>query len=89
MDLDQHLATLRRSIIQSLDNELAILSTQQKNIRSDYDQAIAKIASNPQQAKYLLSVERQQKVKESLYLFLCKSGKRMNCLKPLQRIIPD
>lgn len=70
MDLDQHLATLRRSIIQSLDNELAILSTQQKNIRSDYDQAIAKIASNPQQAKYLLSVERQQKVKESLYLFL-------------------
>lgn len=70
MDLDQHLATLRRSIIQSLDNELAILTTQQRNIRSDYNQAIAKIASNPQQAKYLLSVERQQKVKESLYLFL-------------------
>lgn len=70
MDLDQHLATLRRSIIQSLDNELAILTTQQKNIRADYNQAIAKIASNPQQAKYLLSVERQQKVKESLYLFL-------------------
>lgn len=70
MDLDQHLATLRRSIIQSLDNELAILMTQQKNIRADYNQAIAKIASNPQQAKYLLSVERQQKVKESLYLFL-------------------
>lgn len=70
MDLDQHLATLRRSIIQSLDNELAILNTQKKNIQSNYNQAVAKIASNPQQAKYLLSVERQQKVKESLYLFL-------------------
>ncbi|MDE5750573.1 MAG: polysaccharide biosynthesis tyrosine autokinase, partial [Duncaniella sp.] len=29
-----------------------------------------KIASSPTQAKYLLSVERQQKVKEALYLFL-------------------
>ncbi|WP_297900503.1 polysaccharide biosynthesis tyrosine autokinase [uncultured Parabacteroides sp.] len=70
MDLNQHLATLRHTIIQSLDNELAILNVQQQNIRSNYDHAVAKIASNPQQAKYLLSVERQQKVKESLYLFL-------------------
>jgi len=30
----------------------------------------ARLAANPTQAKYLLSVERQQKVKESLYLFL-------------------
>lgn len=70
MDLDQHLATLRQSIIQSLDNELAILNAQQQNIRSNYSQAVTKIASNPRQAQYLLSVERQQKVKESLYLFL-------------------
>ena len=32
--------------------------------------ATSRIAANPNQAKYLLSVERQQKVKESLYLFL-------------------
>lgn len=70
MDLDQHLATLRNSIIQSLDNELAILTAQQQSVMSSHRQAVAKIASNPQQAKYLLSVERQQKVKESLYLFL-------------------
>lgn len=70
MDLDQHLAMLRTTIIQSLDNELAILTAQQQNIRADYDRAVSKIASNPRQAQYLLSVERQQKVKESLYLFL-------------------
>lgn len=33
-------------------------------------QATSQIASNPVQSKYLLNVERQQKVKESLYLYL-------------------
>ncbi len=70
LDLDQQLASLRHTIIQSLDNELAILNEQQRSIRSNYGNAVSKIASNPGQAKYLLSVERQQKVKESLYLFL-------------------
>ncbi len=70
MDLDQQLATLRHTMIQSLDNELAILNVQQQSTHSNLNQAVSKIASNPQQAKYLLSVERQQKVKESLYLFL-------------------
>ena len=32
--------------------------------------ALGKVKNNPKQANYLLSVERQQKVKESLYLFL-------------------
>ena len=33
-------------------------------------QTTERIAANPSQGKYLLSVERQQKVKEALYLFL-------------------
>ena len=70
MDLDENLATLRSSIIQSLDYEITILQTQKNNIRAQYNQAVSKIATNPQQAQHLLSVERQQKVKEELYLFL-------------------
>lgn len=70
MDLEQHLALMRESIIQSLDNELTMLQTQLRSVSSAHSQAVSKIASNPEQAKYLLSVERQQKVKESLYLFL-------------------
>lgn len=69
-DLDQHLSTLRRTMIQTLDNEQVLLDTKLGSVRSTRSQAVAKIASNPGQAKYLLSVERQQKVKESLYLFL-------------------
>ncbi|MDO4161017.1 MAG: polysaccharide biosynthesis tyrosine autokinase [Prevotellaceae bacterium] len=70
MDLDQNLSTMRRTIIHSLDNELTMLKTQHRTVQSSHSQATAKIAANPKQAKYLLSVERQQKVKESLYLFL-------------------
>lgn len=69
-DLDQHLETLRRTMIQTLDNEQVMLETKLGSVRSTRNQAVARIASNPGQAKYLLSVERQQKVKESLYLFL-------------------
>ena len=69
-DMDEQLAALKGSILQSLDYELNVLQTKQNNVRAQYSQAIGKVASNPQQARQLLSVERQQKVKEELYLFL-------------------
>ena len=72
MDLEQTLSTMRRSIIHSLDNEMAMLQSQQRTAQSSRSEATARIAASPQQAKYLLSVERQQKVKEDLYLFLLK-----------------
>ena len=72
MDLEQTLSTMRRSIIHSLDNEITMLQSQQRTAQSSRSEATARIAASPQQAKYLLSVERQQKVKEDLYLFLLK-----------------
>lgn len=70
MDMDQSLRAMRGAIITSVDNLVATLEIQIKNLRHSEQQTTARIASNPSQAKYLLSVERQQKVKESLYLFL-------------------
>lgn len=69
-DMNKQLAVLRESILMMLDSELAILRNQQATIQSSRSQAVSRVASNPEQAKYLLSVERQQKVKEQLYLFL-------------------
>ena len=69
-DLNKQLGTMKESIVQDLDTEIATLRLQQRNILSVRGQAVSRVASNPQQANYLLSVERQQKVKESLYLFL-------------------
>ena len=59
-----------RDRLTSIDNLLVTLNAQIKSQRGYSGQATSQIASNPQQAKYLLSVERQQKVKESLYLYL-------------------
>ena len=70
MDIDQKLTTMKQSILGSLDNELVMLNTQRNAISNMRSDAVTRLAANPQQAKYLLSVERQQKVKESLYLFL-------------------
>ena len=69
-DMDNQLVSMRRAIISSIDNQINSLNTQIGAHRSNEQASTARIASNPTQAKYLLSVERQQKVKESLYLFL-------------------
>lgn len=67
---DQQLAAQRQAIIRGIDNEITALNTQLASVRGTQANAVSKLASNPTQAKNLLSVERQQKVKESLYLFL-------------------
>lgn len=69
-DLDNSLNELRAGIVTSLDNTQNTLNAQLGTVQSIHSQAIGKLAANPQQANYLLSSERQQKVKEALYLFL-------------------
>lgn len=68
--LDEQLSAQRNAIITTIDNEIAVLNSQLNSLRSSEVQIMSRIASNPTQAKNLLSTERQQKVKESLYLFL-------------------
>lgn len=70
IDMDEALQSMRGSIIRSVDNLITTLNTQIRSLEKSEQQATARIAANPSQAKYLLSVERQQKVKEALYLFL-------------------
>ena len=70
VDMDLALASMRGAIISSIDNQIVTLNSQIKSLRQTEQQTTSRIAANPTQAKYLLSVERQQKVKEALYLFL-------------------
>ena len=69
-DLDQALASMRGAISRSIDNEILALNTKYDNLQGTARQNTARIAANPNQAKQLLSVERQQTVKQALYLFL-------------------
>jgi len=69
-DYDQSLSAMRKSIAASLDNFVVTLKTQLGALQANEAQTTSQIASNPNQAKYLQTVGRQQKVKEALYIFL-------------------
>lgn len=70
IQLDGQIAAQRKAIMSTVDNEIADLSNKLRTYRGSEAQTTSRIATNPTQAKNLLSVERQQKVKEELYLFL-------------------
>lgn len=70
VDLDESLQNMRGAIVTSVDNLIVTLNTQLRSLQQSEKQTTARIADNPSQGKYLLSVGRQQKVKEALYLFL-------------------
>ncbi len=70
IEYDTRLAALRRSILSSIDNQEVSLSTTIRNLERNEQSANARVAANPRQARFLLSAERQQKVQESLYLYL-------------------
>lgn len=69
-DLAGALRSQQANIRTSLDNTITALNTQMRSLQGEMATATGHLAASPNQAKYLLSVERQQKVKESLYLYL-------------------
>ncbi len=69
-DLDKSLGNMQVSIIQSIDNLIVSINNRIENITEQEDINTGRLASGPDQAKHLLTIERQQKIKESLYLFL-------------------
>ena len=69
-DLNNSIASLRSAILRSVDNSIATLELQAQKIQAQESQIMARIALNSGQELQLLSIQRQQMVKESLYIFL-------------------
>lgn len=69
-DYDAELKNLRESVEKSISNQVEGLEMLLRNSTMEKSKTRSKIASTPVQALPLLSGVRQQKVKESLYLFL-------------------
>lgn len=69
-DMNKSLISMKNAIVHSVDEYSTILKIQLKDLNEAESKSCAKLSSNPNQVKYLLSKERQQKVKEALYLFL-------------------
>lgn len=66
----EQIASLRTKILTSIVNYIRSLDIQLDSQIDYYNEATTKVTSNPEQAKYLATIERERKVKESLYMFL-------------------
>lgn len=69
-DLDNQLNSSRASIITSLNTVVSTLNDRKNSLEASRSQTTQKIEATPTQARDLLGAERNQKVKEQLYLFL-------------------
>ena len=67
---ESELDEIRHNILTTLESQIKTLDIQLQSLHGYNNEANSKITSNPNQAKHLVSVEREQKVKESLYLYL-------------------
>ena len=70
VDMNSSLSAIKATIVRSVDNLISTLQLQADKIKSQEDQIMSRIASSSGQQMELLSIERQQKVKESLYIYL-------------------
>lgn len=69
-DMDLQLRGQRAAIRSALNHQVVALSKALQNMKRSQGESESHLASTPSQAKYLLSIERQQKVKEALYIYL-------------------
>lgn len=69
-ELNNSLRSMKQSIIRAVDNMIVSLDVKRRDAQSREIQAQSRVASIPTKEREILSIERQQKIKEALYLFL-------------------
>ena len=67
---ETRIATLRRDILGYIGSLIGTLNSQKENLSTLERDNMRKFTSMPTKARELLSIERQQKIKETLYIFL-------------------
>ena len=68
--LDMSLKSMRESILRSIDNLVMSLEVKKADAEAKETEARSKFIQMPSTAREMISIERQQKIKESLYVFL-------------------
>lgn len=66
----EQIAGLRAKILTNIINYIHSIDIQLESLIDYNNEATEKVTSNPSQAKYLATIERERTVKESLYMFL-------------------
>lgn len=69
-ELNNSLHSMKQSIIRAVDNMIVNLNVRRTDAQSHEMRAQARVSAIPTKERQMLSIERQQKIKEALYLFL-------------------
>ncbi|MCR5518880.1 MAG: polysaccharide biosynthesis tyrosine autokinase [Bacteroidales bacterium] len=68
--VEANIAPVRQNIVSAIDNLLSSLNTRKAELSRLEKASIKKFTSMPAKARELVAIERQQKIKEALYVFL-------------------
>lgn len=69
-ELNNSLRAMKQNIIRAVDNMIVSLNVQRSDAQNREMRAQNRVTAIPAKERQLLSIERQQKVKEALYLYL-------------------
>lgn len=69
-EIDARITERRQAIVATIDNLVMTLRAQLRDVQAQDGMLNSKMAQAPTQTSYLTSIGREQKVKESLYIFL-------------------
>ena len=67
---ESNLLTMGQNILSQIETLLSSLEVRKKDLSSLENDAVGKFAAMPLTARQMLAIERQQKIKENLYMFL-------------------
>lgn len=69
-EMNNSLQAMKQNIVRAVDNLIVSLNVRRRDALSRETRAQVRFSSIPKKERKMLSIERQQKIKESLYMFL-------------------